>query len=60
MSTLLKGYFVPAVRACINEFESYASSGLAVGRAACTSQVLSEVLDIQIPCFFVLVVGAWG
>jgi hypothetical protein len=21
---------------------------------------LSEVLDIQIPCFFVLVVGAWG
>jgi hypothetical protein len=46
--------------ACIIEFESYASSGLAAGRAACYTQVLSDLPDRQIPCFFVLVVGAWG
>jgi hypothetical protein len=60
MSTLLKGYLLPDARACITEFESCASSGLAAGRAAYASHVLSKLLDWQIPCLFVLVVGAWG
>ena len=60
MSTLLKGYFLPAARAFILEFESSASNGLAASRAACSSLVLRELLDRQIHCFFVLVVGAWG